>query len=88
MAAAAAKSLSHVRLFMTPWTAAFQGPPSMGFARQEYWSGLPLPSPDFYAETSISGKSFPLAFLFSRKHLGKEIYFKQFLRKHCHKVLI
>ena len=36
------KSLSRVRLFMTPWTAAYQGPPSMGFSRQEYWSGLPL----------------------------------------------
>ena len=39
------KSLSHVRLFATPWTAAHQVPPSMGFSRQEYWSGLPLPSP-------------------------------------------
>ena len=39
------KSLSHVRLLATPWTAAYQAPPSMGFARQEYWSGLPLPSP-------------------------------------------
>ena len=39
------KSLSHVRLFATPWTAAYQAPPSMGFSRQEYWSGLPLPSP-------------------------------------------
>ena len=39
------KSLSHVRLLVTPWTAAYQAPPSMGFARQEYWSGLPLPSP-------------------------------------------
>ena len=39
------KSLSHVRLFMTPWTAAYQAPPSMGFSRQEYWSGVPLPSP-------------------------------------------
>ena len=38
------KSLSHVRLFTTPWTAAYQAPPSMRFARQEYWSGLPLPS--------------------------------------------
>ena len=45
MAAAAAKSLSHVRLFMTPWTAAYQAPPSMGFSRQESWSGVPLPSP-------------------------------------------
>ena len=36
---------SRVRLFETPWTAAYQAPPSMGFSRQEYWSGLPLPSP-------------------------------------------
>ena len=40
------KSLSHVQLFMTPWTAAYQAPPSMGFSRQEYWSGVPLPSPE------------------------------------------
>ena len=39
------KSLSRVRLLATPWTVAYQGPPSMGFARQEYWSGAPLPSP-------------------------------------------
>ena len=36
------KSLSHVRLLATPWTAAYQAPPSMGFSRQEYWSGLSL----------------------------------------------
>ena len=40
------KSLNHVRLFKTPWTAAYQAPPSMGFSRQEYWSGVPLPSPE------------------------------------------
>ena len=40
------KLLSRVRLFATPWTAAYQAPPSMGFSRQEYWSGLPLPSPN------------------------------------------
>jgi len=39
------KSLSHVRLLATPWTAAYQAPPSMGFSRQEYWSGVSLPSP-------------------------------------------
>ena len=39
------KSLSHVRLFETPWTVAYQAPPSMGFSRQGYWSGLPFPSP-------------------------------------------
>ena len=36
--------LSHVQLLVTPWTAAYQAPPSMGFSRQEYWSGVPLPS--------------------------------------------
>ena len=40
------KSLSHVRLLATPWTAAYQAPPSMGYSRQEYWSGVSLPSPD------------------------------------------
>ena len=39
------KPLSRVRLFATPWTIAYQAPPSMGFSRQEYWSGLPFPSP-------------------------------------------
>ena len=39
------KSLSRVQLFMTPWTAAHQAPLSMGFSRQEYWSGVPSPSP-------------------------------------------
>ena len=49
------KSLSHVWLLVTPWTAAYQAPPSMGFSRQEYWSGVPLPSPrgDIWAETWI-----------------------------------
>ena len=41
------KSLSRVRLLATPWTAAHQAPLSMGFSRQEYWSGVPLPSPVF-----------------------------------------
>ena len=40
------KSLSHVRLFATPWTVARQAPLSMGFSKQEYWSGLPFPSPN------------------------------------------
>ena len=39
------KSLNHVQLLATPWTAAYQAPLSMGFSRQEYWSGVPLPSP-------------------------------------------
>ena len=39
------KLLSHVWLLATPWTSAYQAPPPMGFSRQEYWSGVPLPSP-------------------------------------------
>ena len=39
------KLLSRVQLLVTPWTVAYQSPPSMGFTRQEYWSGMPLPSP-------------------------------------------
>ena len=39
------KSLRRVRLFVTPWTVAYEAPPSVGFSRQEYWSELPFPSP-------------------------------------------
>ena len=41
------KSLNRVRFLATPWTAAYQAPPSMGFSRHEYWSGVSLPSPIF-----------------------------------------
>ena len=41
-------SLSHVWLLATPWTAAYQAPPSMGFSRQEDWSGVPLPFPEWW----------------------------------------
>ena len=47
------KLLSRVQLFMTPWTGAYQAPPSMGFPRQEYWSGLPLPSPSGIPDGSV-----------------------------------
>ena len=52
------KSLSRVRLLVTPWTAAYQAPPSMGFSRQEYWSGLPLcPGPHLKtAETNAQDR--------------------------------
>ena len=50
---AAAQSLSRVRLCATPWTAAYQAPPSMGFSRQEYWSGMPLPSMDNFKYIEI-----------------------------------
>ena len=47
------KSLSRVRLLATPWTAAYQAPPSMGFSRQEYWSGVPLLSPSDESSSQI-----------------------------------
>ena len=51
------KSLSHVRLFATPWTVAYQAPPSMGFSRQEYWSGLPFLSPRDLPNPGIEPRS-------------------------------
>ena len=51
------KSLSHVRLFVTPWTIAHQVPPSMGFSRQEYWSGLSFPSPGDLPDPGIEPRS-------------------------------
>ena len=63
------KSLSRVRLLAILWTVAFQAPPSMGFSRQEYWSGLPLPSPyqprqhvkkqrHYFAKKGLSSQSY------------------------------
>ena len=70
------KSLSLFRLFVTPWTAAYQAPPSMGFPRQEYWSGVPLPSPHNrykYMYNIIQQLYFKLyirvTFWFKRKHV-------------------
>ena len=51
------KPLSRVRLFATPWTVAYQAPPSMGFSRQEYWSGLPFPSPGDLPDPGIELRS-------------------------------
>ena len=58
------KSLSWVRLLATPWTAAYQAPPSMGFSRQECWSGVPLCSPNVI----------PKAWKLSEGSRGKQIY--------------
>ena len=57
------KSLSRVRLLATPWTAAYQAPLSMGLSRQEYWSGVPLPSPHLNATSDQ-------IFYLSCKHLS------------------
>ena len=52
-----AKSLSHVRLFVTPWTVAYQASPSRRFSRQEFWSGLPFPSPGDLPNPGIEPRS-------------------------------
>ena len=54
------KSLSCVRLFVTPWTVAYQTPPSMGFSRQEYWSGVPFPPPGDLPNAGIEPRSLAL----------------------------
>ena len=64
------KSLSCVQLLATPWTAAYQAPPSMGFSRQEYWSGVPLPSPN-QTKTNIQAK---LSFCIRKKEALAEIF--------------
>ena len=51
------KSLSRVRLFATPWTVAYQAPPSMGFSKQEHWSRVPLPSPNCQGDVSLNFSS-------------------------------
>ena len=51
------KLLSRVRLFTTPWTVAYQAPPAMGFSRQEFWSGLPFPSPGDLPDPGIEPRS-------------------------------
>ena len=62
------KSLSCVWLLVTPWTAAYQAPQSMGFSRQEYWSGVPLPSPSELMKWSIIQKK-----IYSWKYFHYEI---------------
>ena len=51
------KSLSRIRLFATPWTVVYHSPQSMGFSRQEYWSGLPFPSPEALPDPGIESGS-------------------------------
>ena len=51
------KLLGRVRLFVTPWTAAYQAPLSMGFSRQQYWSGFPFPSPGNLPDPGIKPRS-------------------------------
>ena len=68
------KVLSHIRLLATPWTAAYQAPPSLGFSRQECWSGLPFPSPSDKLGTIIpSGPTWSRLCLCSLLKLEKDV---------------
>ena len=75
------KSLSHVRLFVTPWTAAYQASQSMGFSRQEHWSGLSFPSPKHMTDLGKFSK------WMTWRHVSKvwtssgENFWKMFLKK-------
>ena len=68
------KLLSHVQLFATPWTADYQAPPSMGFSRQEYWSGLLFSSPEDLPHPGIELGSPALQTLYCLSHQGKSPY--------------
>ena len=71
------KLLSRVRLFSTPWTVAHQAPLSMGFSRQEYWSGLPFPSPGDLPDPGIEPRSPTLqADALTSEPPGKPVKFK------------
>ena len=97
------KSLSRVRLFATPWTAAHQAPPSMRFSRQEYWSGVPLPSPSdlttqiiqneetkcWYNSTNLTTDSIQISAVFPQLSLKE--YFKEYISSgefQTHKIIL
>ena len=76
------KSLSHVQLFATPWTIAYQAPPSMEFSRQEYWGRLPFPSPEDLSDTGIEARSPTLqADAYHLSHQGKSTVTSGFSNK-------
>ena len=70
---------SRVQLLATPWTAAHQAPPSIGFSRQEYWSGVSLPSPILFVKV--------LKFIFKSAFLNSKIKIKKSLWKWRKEVL-
>ena len=70
------KSLSRVRLLASPWTAAYQAPLSMGFSRQEYWSGVPLPSP----YTDLVHPQLPVNYKLVYTHCKRDIWAETYLK--------
>ena len=84
------KWLSHVQLFVTPWTVAYQAPPSMGFSRQEYWNELSFPSPGDLPDPGIKAGSPALQADSSPTELQGVLYLKEFdyLKKFLISVII
>ena len=70
------KLLSCVRLLATPWTAAHQAPPSMGFSRQEYWSGVPLPPPEAHKICFFAGRKRIVSILYIMVYFFRHFYSK------------
>ena len=72
------KSLSRVQLFATPWIVAYQAPLSLGFSRQEYWSGLPFPSPGDLPDPGIEAGSPALeAYALTSEPPGKPLFLQR-----------
>ena len=69
------KLLSRVCLFPTPWTAAYQAPPSMGFSRQEYWIGVPLPSPEWTRRITKMLSALQIRFTHSKAGLVCSLFY-------------
>ena len=77
------KSLSPVRLFVTPWTIAYQAPPSMGFSRQESWSGVPFPSPREYLICSYFATLLQVTSLKPKRVSLEDLFFQDLLSLSC-----
>ena len=83
------KSLSHVPLFMTPSTVTYQAPLTIGFSRQEYWSGLPFPSPEDLLDSGMeSGSAALQADSLSSESSGKAFKWKSQSKKNLHNHMI
>ena len=78
------KSLSRMRLLATPWTSAYQAPPSMGFSRQEYWSRLPFPSPWKWIRSG--NKDFGFTYVFKAMTFQEEQYWGKRKKKESREI--
>ena len=82
------KLLSRVRPSATPWTAAYQAPPSIGFSRQEYWSGMPLPSPMMSSNLGQSSSFYRMSLRWHSPDRSREGYKIEALRWKMHLILL